>query len=497
MALVLDHRGKGTEDVRIGDVLFLGDAGHQQMPANQPDDQLTVLGRNAVLGAELGSIHGTEFRVVTAASLADVVEQRRHVEYPATGEITDQLAAQRILMREFVGKKAAQVAQDLQGVLIDGIDMEQIVLHLADNLAEIGQIATQNPELVHPTQLMQHAARLFEDFQKTGAILGVTTEIGVNSGPCMPQGAQGARRHSLQTGVFLHQQESFEHRPGPSVEDVFVDHIQQIVPVLEAFIDRQRPLLRRWRYCSADVQQQDRVDLRDFLGCSVITLHQPFTGPAGVGGSETHPFGECRLVVKQQTIFAPADVQVQVCTQTLQKTDAALQLKLFFLGDEAVLREIFPGVTVAGRTGNPQDCLQIAQPARSFLAVGFQAVRGVLVAAVPLFLFHPFGFEEGLWVDLSLEFFTGILEQFATPGQQACFEQCSLNRQVGGGVRTLFDSAHARSDIESDVVEERDCALELGSQDLVGRLWQQQQDVNVGGGIELAASVTTDRDQSQ
>jgi hypothetical protein len=46
---------------------------------------------------------------------------------------------------ELVGEKAAQVAQDLQGVLVYGVDMEQVVLHLADDLAEVGQIAASMP----------------------------------------------------------------------------------------------------------------------------------------------------------------------------------------------------------------------------------------------------------------------------------------------------------------------------------------------------------------
>jgi hypothetical protein len=50
-------------------------------------------------------------------------------------------------------------------------------------------------------------------------------------------GAQRACRHSLQIGMLLHQQESFENGAG-CFEDFFVDHVEQVVRVLEAFIDR-------------------------------------------------------------------------------------------------------------------------------------------------------------------------------------------------------------------------------------------------------------------
>jgi hypothetical protein len=35
---------------------------------------------------------------------------------------------------------------------------------------------------------------------------------------------------------------------------------------------------------------------------------------------------------------------VEAGSQTLEEAEVALQLRLFFAGDEAVLREIFPGV---------------------------------------------------------------------------------------------------------------------------------------------------------
>ena len=37
--------------------------------------------------------------------------------------------------------------------------------------------------------------------------------------------------------------------------------------------------------------------------------------------------------------------------------------------------------------------------------------------------------------------------------------------------------------------------LELGGQDVVGRLWQEEQDIDVGSRIEFAAPVTSDGDQ--
>ena len=61
------------------------------------------------------------------------------IEQPVPLEAAHQLAAQRKLVRELGHGEAAHVAQHHQDVLVDGVDVEQIVLHLADDAAELGR----------------------------------------------------------------------------------------------------------------------------------------------------------------------------------------------------------------------------------------------------------------------------------------------------------------------------------------------------------------------
>jgi hypothetical protein len=55
--------------------------------------------------------------------------------------------------------KAAQAAQHLQDVLINRVDVKQVVLHLPDDTSEIGQIATEDAELVHAPKGLGQARR--------------------------------------------------------------------------------------------------------------------------------------------------------------------------------------------------------------------------------------------------------------------------------------------------------------------------------------------------
>jgi len=191
-------------------------------------------------------------------------------------------------------------------------------------------------------------------------------------------------------------------------------------------------------------------------------------------------------------------MNVQAGSQLLQETHAALELLFLLPGDESVLRQRLPGFPIACCTGDPEDCLQVAQAAGSLLAIGLQAVRRAVIAQVALLLLFLLRFEEGVRVEDSGQFRREILEQPGVSSEQAGFEQRGLNSQITACcLRTLVDRAHARRDLQSDVVEDGDDRLELRCQCLVRRAGQQQHQVHVRCRIEFAAPITADSDQRQ
>ena len=90
--------------------------------------------------------------MVAAAALGDIVKQAGQIEQFRPLEIAHQAAAQRKFVREFRHREAAQVAHDIQDVLVDGVDVIQIVLHLADDAAEGGDVAAEHAVFVHAFQ---------------------------------------------------------------------------------------------------------------------------------------------------------------------------------------------------------------------------------------------------------------------------------------------------------------------------------------------------------
>jgi hypothetical protein len=81
-----------------------------------------------------------QLRMVAAAALGDVVEQRRRgTAARACSKSDDQLAAERVFVRVLAIAKRRRLRIDHQDVLVDRVDVEQVVLHLADDAPNAGR----------------------------------------------------------------------------------------------------------------------------------------------------------------------------------------------------------------------------------------------------------------------------------------------------------------------------------------------------------------------
>ena len=124
--------------------------------------------------------------MVAAASLGDVVKKSSQVEHFLVLEISDQPRAQRIFVRMLRLGESAQVADHHQDVLVDGIHMEEIVLHLADDPSERRQILAQHAKQIHSAQLVRQAARLAKHLDEARAIGRLAAKRDVDAVPFTP-----------------------------------------------------------------------------------------------------------------------------------------------------------------------------------------------------------------------------------------------------------------------------------------------------------------------
>ena len=152
----------------------------------------------------------------------------------------------------------------------------------------------------------------------------------------------------------------------------------------------------------------------------------------------------------------------------------------------------------ARRARDPQDRLQVAQPAGAFLHVRLEAVRRVLELRVALAHLQHLRGEERAGVERFVVAHGEALEQRGAADDAPRFQQGCLHRDV---LRRLLDAlrdrAHAAADLEAEIPRHPDEALDARVERRVVRIGQQHEDVDVGIGRELAAPVAADGDECE
>ena len=209
-------------------------------------------------------------------------------------------------MRELRLREAPQIAHHHQDVLVDGIDVEEVVLHLSHDAAELRQVPAEDAVLIHAPELVHDAARLLQDVQEHEARERVLAKTRIDPGPRAVKGAQRAGGHAAQLLVLHHEQEALEDRERLARERVLALDVQQLTAHLEALVQRARLGVRPRREPRLQVLQEDGIELRHAFCRLVVTLHHRFArAPVGAVG-EAHLLGERRLHVEHQAILAPS-----------------------------------------------------------------------------------------------------------------------------------------------------------------------------------------------
>ena len=137
-------------------------------------------------------------------------------------------------------RQASQVADHEQRVRIDGIGMEQVVLHATDDAAECGDVPAQHAVVVHAAQFVGHAHRRAEDFQEQAVVARVLAELLVDQPQVPRHEAHRRGTHAEHVRVLLQQDEQFQQGRRGSREDVRAGGLQVFTADLEPRVQRLR-----------------------------------------------------------------------------------------------------------------------------------------------------------------------------------------------------------------------------------------------------------------
>ena len=327
----------------------------------------------------------------------------------------------------------------------------------------------------------------------------VGPECVVDPVPVGADEADGRGAHPFQLGMLLQQQEHLQQGEGIAAEDVLAGDFHVTVHGLEAPVERLDALAPAGvENRLLEVLQQHLVQARQLHDFTVVALHHVLDAePAAAVLEPEHP-GQGPLMVEQQPVLGAPGQDVQREPYPPQKTPAGLQGVELVRGEEAVVDQLAEGLRPEVASGDPGDGLDVAQAARALLDVRLEVVAGVVEPAVSQTLLAHLGFEEP-----PARPDPHRARSLLHPREQGrgSLHEAAVHEVGGYGdvaprlVHALAYGADAVPDRQPDVPQEREKAPDLLVVAAAHRPAGEDEQVDVGTGMQLAAAVATGRDE--
>jgi len=219
---------------------------------------------------------------------------------------------------------------------VHGVDVEQVVLHASDDVAEGRNISGQHPVAVHAPHLRGDAGRLAQDLHEQAAGADVQSQVVVEPGQIGADLADGAGAYPLELRVGLHQVEQLQNGHRQVLEKGLGGGLQIAVSGLKALVDGDR----RVQVALEDDRlleqlQQHLIEPVQPGGGAVVTLHQLLHRQVVAMVAVAELGRQAALVVQQQPVFAAAGEAVQAVADLPQQRLPLHQVPVFGLGEKA------------------------------------------------------------------------------------------------------------------------------------------------------------------
>ena len=136
----------------------------------QPYDQVSIGRGQFVITAKVFGIHCAQLGVITAASFADIMKEGGNIEQPRVSQPARNPGGDRKSVGIVSAHKSTGIGDDLHGVCVHGIGMEQIKLHLTYYGPKGGKIGAHHAMARHSAQLFSHVVRHTQDLHEEVSI---------------------------------------------------------------------------------------------------------------------------------------------------------------------------------------------------------------------------------------------------------------------------------------------------------------------------------------
>jgi len=140
------------------------------------EHQGSVIPNKSVTFTEFFRVSDDQFRMIPPPAFGNVMKKSGNIEQPMPVETRHQSAAKGIFVSELDHREATKIPDDHEYVLVNGINVEKVVLHLSHDFSECRQVTPKNRVLIHSSQLMHDSAWLLKQCQKLRFIDWIATE---------------------------------------------------------------------------------------------------------------------------------------------------------------------------------------------------------------------------------------------------------------------------------------------------------------------------------
>ena len=180
------------------------------MVSHQPRDSSCFVLAEAVFQAERLGINSAEFRVITAASLGNVMKQAAQIRNLGLCEALHDAAAMWVFMIESSESETSQVADDKKRMFVDRVGMKQVVLHASDDAAERRYIQAEHAVQIHAPQFVCHPLRRAQDGKEQTVVSRVLPKLLIDQVQAALDQAHRVGTDTANLGVLLQQEEQLE-----------------------------------------------------------------------------------------------------------------------------------------------------------------------------------------------------------------------------------------------------------------------------------------------
>mgnify|MGYP003084305100 FL=1 len=273
---------EGLEDVRILDVFFLGNGGHEQVVFNQPCEEVAFFFGVVVVGGELLCVFDAFFGVIAATAFGDVVQQGGGVEDMRSWICLHDGAGLGHLVAVGFDGETAHIADDGQDVVVYGVNMEEVVLEQAGDFFPCREIAAKYTVEVEKTEGLGKAGAVFEELDEAAAVFWILGETGVDFSCGRPPCTQGLRLDGGDV-LLLHGLDDGEDVFGILLEQGKIVGGDLVADAFVAAVDGVDMSGTAGGLMVFENRNEDAVELFDGFGGAVESVHQGFASAADVG----------------------------------------------------------------------------------------------------------------------------------------------------------------------------------------------------------------------